>query len=174
MMIAVQAAALRRQVRGLAGSVWLDSVVGMLGAASVLAVLLRPVLDAALTETLSMATAVSVAYPMLDLTLVATIAGITALRGVRVGGQWALLIVGLLVYAAADVVYALQMPAGTYVIGTPIDATWAIGLALVALWATPLRDQTHRRRRSAPPSQLVRLPWWWHRWPAPWRWWCSS
>ena len=41
---------------------------------------------------------------------------------------------GLLVFAAADVVYALQVTADTYVVGTPLDAGWAIGLALMAMW----------------------------------------
>ena len=144
LMMAGLGAAVRRKVRGLAGPVWLDSAVGMLGAATVLAVVLRPVLDAALTGPFSIATVVSVAYPMLDLMLVATIIGITALSGARVGRRWALLIVGLLAYAVADVVYALQVTAETYVMGSPLDASWAIGLALVALWV----DSTARRDKS--------------------------
>ena len=47
LMMATLAVAVRREVRGVAGSVWLDSAVGTLGAASVLAVVLRPVLDSA-------------------------------------------------------------------------------------------------------------------------------
>ena len=159
LMLVALAAAVRRHVRGLAGSVWLDAAVGMLGAATVLAVVLRPVLDTALTGPSSLATVVSVAYPMLDLTLLSTIAGITALRGVRAGGRWALLIVGLLAYAVADVIYALQVTAGTYVLGTPLDASWAIGLALVALWvdSTAQRDESKTAPRASQASGATAL-----------------
>jgi len=145
LMMAALIAAVRGHTRGLASSVWLDAAVGSLGAAAVLAVVLRPVLDSATAGPQSLATAVAVAYPMLDLMLVATIAGIAALRGVRVGQRWALLIAGLLAFTAADVVYGLQVTAGTYVVGTPLDAGWAIGLALVAMWV----NSTAWRERPA-------------------------
>src|SRR5664280_1041665 len=134
LMIVALIAAVRDHARGLASSVWLDCAVGSLGVAAVLAVVLSPVLASDSAGPPSLATAVAVAYPMLDLMLVATIAGIAALRGVRVGQRWALLIMGLLAYTAADVVYGLQASANTYVVGTPLDAGWAIGLALVAMW----------------------------------------
>ena len=133
-MMAAMVAAVRRHVRGLAGPVWLDCAVGSLGAGAVLAVLLNPVLDSALRGPLSMATGVSVAYPMFDLALVATVAGIAALRGVRVGERWILLIGGLLVFAAADVVYGLQTSANTYVVGSLLDGIWPVGLVMMALW----------------------------------------
>src|SRR5665811_2032811 len=73
-------------------------------------------------------------YPMLDLLLVAAVAGIAALRGVRMGSRWGLLAVGLMVFAATDVFYALQRTTDTYVVGTPLDVGWGIGLALIAMW----------------------------------------
>ena len=149
LMMAAMAMAVRRDVRGFAWSVWLDAAVGSLGAATVLAVVLRPVLDSAAKGPVSLATVVAVSYPMLDLALVATVAGIVALRDVRIGQQWFLLIVGLLVYAAADVLYALQVTRNAYSAGTFLDFAWPIGLALVALWADgtaqrdwPTRNQT--------------------------------
>ena len=122
LMLAALAVSVHHHVRGLASSVWLDSAVGSLGAASVLAVVLSPVLASALMGSMSLATAVAVAYPMVDLLLVAAIAGIVALQGVRMGRMWSLLIAGLVVFTAADVVYALQVTADTYVVGTPLDA----------------------------------------------------
>ena len=134
LMLAALAVTVRHHVRGRGSSVWLDSAVGSLGAASVLAVVLNPVLASALTGPSSMATAVAVAYPMSDLVLVATVIGIAALRDVVMGRRWGLLYAGLMVFAGADVVYALQVTANTYVVGTPLDAGWAIGLALIALY----------------------------------------
>ena len=141
LMLAALAVAVRRHARGVASSVWLDCAVGSLGAAAALAVVLRPVLDSALAGPPSLATVVTSAYPMFDLLLVAAVAGIAALQGVRMGNRWGLLIAGLLVFAAADVVYALQVAAGTYVLGSPLDAAWAIGLVLMAMWV----DSTARR-----------------------------
>jgi len=149
LMLAALAVAMRRHVRGLAVSVWLDSVVGSLGAAAVLAVVLRPVLDSALAGSPSLATMVAVAPPMFDLLLVATVAGIAALPSAYAGRRWGLLVVGLMVFAGADVVYALQVTAGTYVPATPLDAGWGIGLALVAMWV----DAAERRDGPTTPPQ---------------------
>jgi diguanylate cyclase (GGDEF)-like protein len=123
----------RNDMRGLASSVWLDSAVGSLGAASLLAVLLSPVLGPALAGSPSTTTAVAVAYPLSDLLLVAAVTGIAAVQGRRGGRRWVPLSVGLTVFAATDVVYALQRTAGTYGVGTPLDAGWAIGLAIMAI-----------------------------------------
>jgi diguanylate cyclase len=144
-MLAALVVAVRRHVRGLASSVWLDCAVGSLGAAAVLAVLLNPVLSSAQTSSSWLATAVAVAYPMSDLVLVAAVAGVVVLGGGRIGNRWLLLLAGLLVFAAADVVYALQVAANTYVLGTPLDAGWAIGLALVTWWV----DGVERTDRAA-------------------------
>ena len=138
LMMAALAVVVHRHVRRLASSVWLDAAVGSLGAAAVLAVLLGPVLASDVAGPLSLATAVNVAYPMFDLILVAAVAGIAALGGM--GGRWALLAAGLLVFAAADVVYVRFV----YVVGTPLDAGWVLGLALVAMWV----DGTARSQRK--------------------------
>ncbi|HEY5248538.1 MAG TPA: EAL domain-containing protein, partial [Dermatophilaceae bacterium] len=143
LMMAALAVAVRREARGLAGSVWLDSAVGSLGAAAVLAVVLHPVLDAADSGPTSLVTVVAISYPMLDLALVATVAGIAALRDVRMGERWSLLAAGLLIYTVADVVYALQVTANTYEVGSVVDLAWPAGLTLVALWV----DGTAKRPR---------------------------
>jgi diguanylate cyclase len=135
LMLAALVVAVRRHMRGLESSVWLDCAVGSLGAATVLAVVLSPVLSSALTGSSWLAIVVAVAYPMFDLVLVAAVAGVAVLGGRRIGNRWLLLLVGMLVFAAADVVYALQVAADTYVVGTALDAAWAIGLAVMVLWA---------------------------------------
>jgi diguanylate cyclase (GGDEF)-like protein len=152
LLLAALTVTVRRQARGVAASVWLDCTVGSLGAAAVLAVVLAPVLDSATADPWSLATAAAVAPPVFDLVLVAAVAGIAALRGVRMGRRWAPLICGLLVFAATDVVYGLEVTAETYVQGTPLDAGWAIGLALMAFWvdgATQGRGTATQAPRSA-------------------------
>jgi len=140
----------RHDARGLALSVWLDCAVGSLGAASVLAVLLSPVLAAAFMGSPSLTTVMAIAYPMFDLLLVAAVAGIAALQGMPVDSRLSLLIAGLMVFGAADVVYSLQRTNGVYVVGTPLDAGWAIGLSLMALWVNSAAQ------RDEPVGQLTR------------------
>ena len=122
----------RRQLRGSTRTMILDSVVGSLGAASLLAVLLTPALNAAVAKPPTLGTAVAIAYPMLDLLLLAAIAGIVASHGPESGRRWMLLVSGLVIFTGADVVFALAPD--LYLIGTPLDATWAIAIALITLW----------------------------------------
>jgi len=151
LMLASLALVVRRDTRGQSWSVWLDAAVGSLGAAAVLAVVLNPVLASALSGSLSTATVVSVAYPMLDLLFVATVIGLVAVRGVRGGERLALLMVGLMLYAVADVIYALQVTADTYVVGSPLDAAWTIGITLIALYV----DGIARRETSPVPEESL-------------------
>jgi diguanylate cyclase len=145
LMLAALVVVLRRGARGLASSVWLDCAVGSLGAASVLAVLLSPVLDSGMKGGLTLATVVSVTYPMFDLLLVAAVTGIAALGAILGGGRLVLLILGLLMYASGDLVYALQANSDSYSIGTPLDGVWAIGLTLIALWVNDV-GRAHRQK----------------------------
>ena len=124
----------RRDLSGLPASLWLDSVVGSMAAASILSIVLAPVLESSLAEAFSLATAVALAYPLSDLFLVSAIAGAVVLRGRAAASDSRILVIGLLVFAVSDVVYALRLASDTYEVGTPLDAGWAIGVALVAVW----------------------------------------
>ena len=161
MMLAALVVAVRRHMRAASSSVWLDCAVGSLGATSVLAIVLDPVLASATVGPGSLAKAVAVAYPLFDLLLVAAVAGIAALGDARVGGRWGLLGGGFLIFAATDVIYGLQVTAGTYVLGTTLDAGWSIGLALVATWVhrASRREQpaTHERGDSRPATDARAL-----------------
>ena len=134
LMLAALLALVRSQLGGLASSVLLDSAVGALGTAAVLAVLLSPILDSAAGGSPSVATVVGVAYPLLDLALVAAAVGVAAAPGLRLGRRWVLLIGGFLIFAASDVVLALIGRGAGYRLETMLDAAWTLGLALVATW----------------------------------------
>ncbi|MFC7847245.1 putative bifunctional diguanylate cyclase/phosphodiesterase [Arthrobacter sp. NPDC057388] len=126
--------------RRLARSVLLDSVVGSLGAASVLVVLLSPLLSAS-SGFPSFATSVAVAYPLLDLVVLAVTAGMAAVPGLATGRSGMTLMLGLMVFAAADVAYAFRLENGTYSLGTPLDAGWTAGMCLIAAWANGFTRQ---------------------------------
>jgi hypothetical protein len=68
--------------------------------------------------------------PLFDLVLVAAVAGIAALTRVHLGGRWGLLIAGMLIFAAADVAFALTVNKGAWSPADPRGVGWAIGLAL--------------------------------------------
>jgi diguanylate cyclase (GGDEF)-like protein len=134
LMLAALIALIRSQTRGLVWSVLLDSAVGSLGAAAVLAAVLGPVLASAVDESDAVATGVAVAYPVFDLLLVAAIAGVASSPGLTMGRRWVFLVAGLMCFTVGDVVYAMMETDGTYIAGLPIDAAWPLGVAMMAVW----------------------------------------
>ncbi len=132
-MTAVVLAA-RRELHSQSWGVWFDSALGALGATTVLAVLLGPVLAHASGSPLQVT--LLVAYPLFDLLLVATVVGIGAVQGLRVRRHWLPLLVGTAVFASGDIIYALRIAHDSYVSGSPLDGVWAVGATLISVWAT--------------------------------------
>lgn len=157
LMLAVLAVIVRNRLREMTWPVVLDSAVGALGAAAVLAVVLNPILTTALDDTRSLTVALGAAYPLMDLLMVAAVMGIAATaRPARAEG-WVLLVLGLVIFAGADIAYALLEFSGLYVIGTPLDAAWGFGTALVGSW-TVFQGRAGRPkggRGAAVPAQAV-------------------
>jgi diguanylate cyclase len=137
-----------------AGSV-LDGVLGVLSTAAAGSVIAtRPVLES--LQGSGAALVVGAAYPVADLTLFALIVGIVIIQGGRPGATWCWLGSGVVVFAVADTLYLNRIAAGTYVVGTPLDALWAVGLTLMAVAAAlPYRPT---EVREAQPSQALLLP----------------
>jgi diguanylate cyclase (GGDEF)-like protein len=133
LMLAALAALVHRQLQGLASSVLLDSAIGSVAAAAVLAVLLSPILTSAPGGSWG-AAVVGVAYPLLDLILVTAAVGVAVAPGLQLGRGWVLLICGLLVFAAADIAFALMDFGSGNALGTTLDAGRLLGLAFVATW----------------------------------------
>ena len=156
LMVAGIGAGLYRRARGQSSSVWLDALLGSLGAGAVLTVVLEHRLQDALGDTLSWENAVAVAYPLSDVIAISAIGAVAALGARRLGHRWPLLVGGLLVFTATDVVYAEQVSNDTYASGSLLDAGWAIGLALMATWvvaaaepdASALEDRQPERSAS--------------------------
>ncbi|BBE21603.1 hypothetical protein MN0502_04860 [Arthrobacter sp. MN05-02] len=122
-------------VRKLRGRTWpllLDSLVGALAAASVMAMILAPVLKAGAGSSTTFEMVVVVIYPVLDLLLISTIGGLMTSRELDPGPRWPLLVAGLMLFAAADIAYALG--ADQYSSGSVIDAGWILGIVAIALW----------------------------------------
>ncbi len=88
---------------------------------------IAPAVDGA--KATDLATVVSVGYPVLDLAIVAAVARL-ALAGGRRTSVGALLGAGLLLLFAADVAYNVEVLAGTYVYGGPLDTGWIVAYGL--------------------------------------------
>lgn len=149
LMVAALVVLVRRQSGGTPGIMVIESAVACLGAAAVLAVILDPVIGGALAGSNMFNSAVALAYPLFDLVLLAVIAGIAASPIVDIGPRWWSLIVGLGTFTVADIVYALLEDHGSYVAGTPLDASWAIGLGFITWWVAGSgeRDTAAKPRR---------------------------
>jgi signal transduction histidine kinase len=156
LMVATLIALVGGRLRGVGGLILLETAVATVGASAVLAVVLDPVIGAALASGSPLADLIALAYPLFDLLLLAVIAGIASVSTVRTGRRWWAMITGLAIFAVADVVYAVLEGQGAYLAGTPLDATWAIGLAFITWWVAgvsgsePEAEPVPRRRRAFP------------------------
>jgi signal transduction histidine kinase len=154
LLVAALITLVRGQLRGVGRLVLLETAVATVGASAVLAVVLDPVIRSSIDGD-PLAGAVAISYPLFDLVLLAVIAGVAAAPTIRLGRRWWALIAGLLITAIGDVAYALLGSVGTYLAGTPLDATWAIGVALMAWWVAgmlePDAEPAASRRRSSIP-----------------------
>ena len=72
---------------------------------------------------------ISLAYPMMDVVLLASVVRLAMGPGQRVGAFY-LLGLSLSVLLAADVVYGLTSLAGTYDVGSPVDGAYALSYVL--------------------------------------------
>lgn len=121
-----------RKLKGVAWPVLLDSLVGALAAASLMTLILAPVLRSGAAGGTPFEVVVAVVYPLLDLLLITAVGGLLTSRGLDLGPRWPLLIAGLILFSAADVAYALGMQ--DYAVGSIIDVGWIVGVVGIALW----------------------------------------
>jgi diguanylate cyclase len=145
-------ALLRTRARGVNRSTAVDGVVVGLGAAAATAAVSFDTIRSA-AEGTALETTASLGYPVGALVLLGTAGAALAVMGWRVGLQWWALVVGGLVFAAADTVYAYLTATTGYTDGSPLDALWlvALGLQAAAAWLRP------RYARHAGSNTLVTL-----------------
>ncbi len=103
------------------------------------------------------AVATSLAYPVVDLFLLAIGVGALAGTGWRLDRTWALLAGGILLFWFADSMYLVRTAAGVYESGGWFDAGWWGGLFLIAVAAW--QPTPARRTRCADDSlRLIAAP----------------
>jgi diguanylate cyclase len=121
---------LRKHRSQIHANLWLDGLVGGLGASAAAAVALPAIVTAT-----GGPFATNLSYPVADLVLLATVVGAFGLFGWKPPPVWLLLGVGMVAFSLSDTVHLLQAAAGSYRPGTSLDAGWRIGLVLPALAA---------------------------------------
>jgi diguanylate cyclase (GGDEF)-like protein len=122
---------LRARVRPIRSSQWVDGMIGCLAISGVAAAALFPAFTG-LTEGNPAEVAVNLAYPVCDLLLLSFVALALGLNRWRMDRSWILLGLGQVMNVVADVIYAYQDAAGTYVVGSWIDTMWPLGVAFTA------------------------------------------
>jgi diguanylate cyclase (GGDEF)-like protein len=139
---------IRARVARFQASMWLDGLIGGLGSAAVAAaVLLGPALE--LTEGTPSAVVTSLAYPLADVVLLALLVGVTAILGVRRDRALLLLAGAIIANLVGDIVFLQLATEGIYVEGGPLDLTWLVGVAAMALAAHSSRPGRAPARRSS-------------------------
>jgi diguanylate cyclase (GGDEF)-like protein len=100
------------------------------------------------------ATAVALAYPMIDILLLGILARVLLIPGRITGSTW-LVTAGATCYLVADVIYATQVVGAGYE-GGLLDAGWLIGYVLFA--ASVLHPSSAESLPMAPPGHLDSRP----------------
>ncbi|WP_102416916.1 bifunctional diguanylate cyclase/phosphodiesterase [Mycobacterium sp. 4858] len=127
---------MRSRLKRVPMPVRLDSLVCALAVAALAAALRDGPMHAAAHRTPA-TVLVGLIYPWGDLVLLALAVGMLPILGWRSEFRWAFLVVGLIGFAVADTAYLFQTSAGSYRVGTTLDALWPASSLLVALasWA---------------------------------------
>jgi diguanylate cyclase (GGDEF)-like protein len=140
-----------RHCGGAREALWLDGVVAGLGIAAVAAL----TFDAISGEAGSWAAVlVDLAYPIVDLVLLALTFAVLAARGWSLTPLWLFLGAGYVSMVMADTAFLLKEAAGTYVQGTIWDVGWPIAFVLISLaaWQT---DAPQRPVGAGQPALVV-------------------
>jgi diguanylate cyclase (GGDEF)-like protein/PAS domain S-box-containing protein len=114
------------------------AVVAIGGSAAVVFLVLGPTVVANSGSALQVG--FSVAYPTGDMVLVVGLASVL-MRGSAASARWALrlLVAGVVLFVLGDLVYGYVTLHSSYQSGDPIDTTWIVALALMAIAGTTQR-----------------------------------
>ena len=132
---------MRKEVKRLPLTSWLDGIMTGLGAAAVVAAFAFDTIAKGVSGS-PLTVATLLAYPIGDLVLLAVVVGALAMVPTVRNALWLTLALGCALEALGDTVYLFQASAGSYRVGTLLDATWpaAIFLMSLAMWLPPARS----------------------------------
>lgn len=146
---------LRHRVR-LTPTLLVDGITAALAVSALsAAIVVQAVLEHSEGDAVSVA--ITLAYPIFDLVLLAVGVGALAATGWRLDRTWALLVGGILAFWLADSVFLVHTAEGTFVSGGWLDMAWWLGLLAIALAAWQ-RGPTSRRRPADDSPRLMIAP----------------
>ncbi|WP_369252236.1 putative bifunctional diguanylate cyclase/phosphodiesterase [Geodermatophilus amargosae] len=146
---------IRAQVTRFPPSLWLDGLIGALGAAAAaIAFLLGPTLR--LVEGDTAAVIVNLAYPVADILLLALLVAVGAMVGLRGDRTVWLVAVALAANLLGDIVYLDLAAVGVYVEGGLLDLAWVLSAVLMAWAAAQSRP---RARPATAADESARVGW---------------
>ncbi len=134
--------ALREHLRGVRLIVALDGLAGLLAGGAVTCWVIKPLMEHVWDGSLRAATLL--AYPIGAVVVMAACCGALGVVGRSRGRHFLLWVLGMLVFGCGDVVYAYRLAYNAYDVGTLLDATWALGVVMLAVGATQLRPAENR------------------------------
>ena len=145
----------RASVVDFSGVVWLDGLIGgFTVCALATGLVLGPVWRTSTGSFAAVAT--NLAYPAGDALLLALIFCVFGVSGWRLNRMWLLVGSGLVVFAAADSVYLVELAHDTYQYGGWLDLGWPAGFVLIA--AGSLASPVRRSRGRLDGISLVLAP----------------
>ncbi|SOE02888.1 putative bifunctional diguanylate cyclase/phosphodiesterase [Blastococcus haudaquaticus] len=137
-------------------SMWLDGIIGALGATAVgVAFLLGPYLDAAPGR--EPVPLIQLGMPATDLLLMALLVAVGSILGVRLDRTLVIVASALALMMVGDLVLFARTVLGTYVDGTPLELTWLAAICLVATAAHLARPRPQPRADAE--GSRTRLGW---------------
>jgi hypothetical protein len=142
---------IRGRVREARASLWLDGLVAGLAVCAIGEITVFHTVAQNASGQGALQVATDLAYPLGDMIMLALVASAFALTAWRPGRAWTMIGLGLAAAGIADSIYAYQSAAGTYEVGTALDALWPAATLLVgfAAWA-----------RTGPTTGEIRLEGW--------------
>ena len=142
--------ALGRHLRHARLVVGLDGLTGAVAGAAVTAYAIAPLIARVWDG--SSGAVFGLALVCGDLLLIAASLGALATTGAKEGRTFAVWALGMLVFTIGDIVYAYLLAYDRYVFGTLLDASWTLGLGLIAVGAT---TQSRPQTGSVPPARSL-------------------
>jgi two-component system, cell cycle response regulator len=124
---------------------WLDGLIGGLGAATLGAAILLPPILASGQNHLG-PVAVALAYPIADLLLLSFTIGALGMTGWRPGRVWLLIAASMILSAVADSSYLYDIARGSYRVGVWSSSLWPASTILLAIGAWTPWPRANRRR----------------------------
>ncbi|MCA0143682.1 bifunctional diguanylate cyclase/phosphodiesterase [Blastococcus sp. LR1] len=140
LLYVVMVGLIRARVPRFHPSMWLDGLIGALGTTAVgVAFLIGPYLDPAPGR--EAVPAVQLVLPGMDVLLLALLAAVGSILGMRLDRTLVLVVAALGSIFAGDVLLFARTVRGTYVDGGPLELVWLLGIVLVALAAHGARPR---------------------------------